>query len=545
MSSSADAPMIGFKAFGRKVTYEEYTSLPLTAIVLDQPMSTMAEEDFYRIDFTMDIPDKVYPLKELSIISVGELLKVKDNIEPVLNLDLFAAESAGMVPKVFPDSKPDFNDLPLYASSFDDIHESIDTMLMNIHYAFRLHALLYKMNRIRRLDNGTMKFNNERINALVHQEATTALDDQWHEVKIFANDRELGLVHWLWADVDVSHTLLEGSTPTAATGAVLFSYVPHWMAGEGVLRSLDAPVGLTDPNAPTWFGGLRAACQRTNVQHLAIYTGVHLVIATFNARFDAVAISQPLTIYCGQNVGYGLDRVTRRPRPPFSSMPICLGQVITQLMADARANASVPKSAEPELEIPVATTSSSQAPIQSLPFPLAGYITPSDVPPWPPAPVVKGPSAAQRFNSKNRHRLFPYLREPSTEKQSSPPPSVLPKRIPSAPGYDPSRLVILGSKRAFDDFDLDKNKESPLPIVIKSREEEPPAKRLKLDVCDSVIQRVKKPQKEDVAYRQYHLPEHIRAQAAVAQSVVAVNASAVRTQAAQNTTAEKVVTAEK
>ncbi|KAG9000819.1 hypothetical protein FRB94_005145 [Tulasnella sp. JGI-2019a] len=498
-SNSTHVPILGFNAFGRKIIYEEYTSLPLTTIFFDQPTSTMAEEDFHHLDFTLHTPREVYPLKDVSFISVDDLLKVKDNIEPVLNLDLSAAGSAGMVPKAFPGSKPDPDHDPLRVSSFIEAHECLDTRtLVNIHYAFRLHALLYKINKIRRLNNGTMKFNDERINALVHHEAATAFDSEWHDVQIFANDEQMGLVHRLWADAGVSHDLLEGRTPTAAIRAVLLSYVPHWMAGEDVLMNLGATMGSVDSNAPTWFGGLRAACQRTNVQHLAIYTGMHLVVATFNAKFDAIVISQPMAVYCGQNVGYGVDEETGWPRASFSSMPVCL----------------VPKSAEPEPETPVAARTSSQAPIQSLPFPLAGYIAPSTVPPWPPAPTKKRASSAKQ---SNRKKGYPYTREPSTNKSSSrrgPPPSVLPKRIPSAPGYNPSGMVFLGSKRAFDDSDL--NKEPSLPLVSRPGQEGPSIKRRKLDtqIRDSLIQRAQRFRDEDAARRRRLIRERNREKAA-------------------------------
>ncbi|KAG8985681.1 hypothetical protein FRB94_001940 [Tulasnella sp. JGI-2019a] len=514
MSNSTPIPMTGFKAFGKDIDYEEYTSLPLTTIYFDRPM--MAAKYFRSLNFTMYNPGEIPPLKDTSFISVDDLLLVKDSFEPIFNLDLLAAESAGMVPKALIDSKPHFNRSTFHVTSFAQVCEYLnDHILTNIHYAFRLYALFLEINRVQTLGNSMIKVGNKHFNTLVNHEATTAFDCQWYEMHIFAHDNELNLAHRLWADGGVVRDLMEGRTPAAATGAVLLSYVPHWMVGEDVLTTLGLPVD-GHSNAPSWFGGLHASCKRWNVQYLVIYTGVHLVIITFDAKFDTMAMSQPIPVYCGQEVGYGIDETTGLPRASFSSMPVCLGQVITKLMFDAREDV---KAAEPEPEpvTPIATSSSSQAPINSLPFPLTGSIASATVPPPPPAPKKRRAPSTKTSNKKNGH---PYTRPPSAGGPSfhhSPPPPVIPGKICSAPRSGPKKMVRFKLKRKIDDLDLDAEPVPPPPRVPQPQKEERPTKLRKIDLSDNLVQRLQKFRDDDTV-RQQRLARERDRKAAEAQA---------------------------
>ncbi|KAG9039117.1 hypothetical protein FRB95_012828 [Tulasnella sp. JGI-2019a] len=121
-------------------------------------------------------------------------------------------------------------------------------------------------------------------------------------------------------------------------------------------------------------------------------------------------MSPPLPVYGGYNVGHGVNAATGKPRVSFSYMPVCLGQVVTQLIADARANALAPNSVvEPKATGPAAM-SSPQALVESLPFPFTGFVTTDKQ-----ASSVdkkKQTPLAIRYISKARYPIHPYQKLP-------------------------------------------------------------------------------------------------------------------------------------
>ncbi|KAG9031496.1 hypothetical protein FRB95_002684 [Tulasnella sp. JGI-2019a] len=461
MSTSTSAALLGFRNL-ESLTYEEYSSLPLATTILDRSIDKLTEEDFHCLDFTLATPGEAPPLNEITPITSSGLGKVKDNIRPAFRLDLVEMARIGMVPKPLPNSKPDFNYDPVVVTSAADVHKDIEARtLANIHYAFRLHALLYEISMLQKARHGVMELEqDERVTALVEQEALTALHTKWRKTKIFSKEKKLGLAQWLLADADVARNLEDGKRPAAATGAVLLAYAPYWMVGKETLENIEAPQGLPDPNAPTWFGGLRAACKRINVQHLLIYTGEFLVVGTFNIQFDAITLSPPLDTFCGYGIGYGINATTGRVLRPFSSLNICLGQVVTQLLADAKANAAVPVSVDVRATNPIATRSP-QAPIQSPPFPLTDFVATSREPTEVRTPFVMR-------CTRPRHHAHPYQRPTrsfrgdtgktgalssvgSDPSRPAPLPSVMRGRITPSPKYNPNKMVKLGPKRPQED----------------------------------------------------------------------------------------------
>ncbi|KAG9001759.1 hypothetical protein FRB93_011964 [Tulasnella sp. JGI-2019a] len=286
----------------------------------------------------------------------------------------------GLLPKTFKHSHPDVNPQTRYPTitslevdSVAAIHEAIyRTILPNIHYGYRIGSLINKWGALQQHPDGEVdvvpNMNDEAAQELLKQEDGEAFQRMWYRSPIFLDEREggkLGLASWLWADVGIVNAQKDGQR-FQATGSVLFTYAPYWVMPESELERLSELEDLDDSSEPSWFAGIHGLCQESGTHHLVIYTGDCVVVGIFNATFDVIKFSTPLRVDIRHDghYGYGMDGTGLNYTRP-EEMDVCLFQVLTQVMADARASQVV------HIPAPDAIVAARPPAIATLPFPFA------------------------------------------------------------------------------------------------------------------------------------------------------------------------------
>ncbi|KAG9008008.1 hypothetical protein FRB93_007027 [Tulasnella sp. JGI-2019a] len=461
MSSSTATTPLAFEK--TSMTYEVYTSLPFRPIRHLHPFSP---EEIRNADWATVSPGETHQLIKGLVtnqhgVTMDDIRKVKGNIEPAFHLDLTLMSRAGLLPKPFPTSQPTLEYDHLEVSSPIELHQHIETgLLVNLAYSFRLRRFLQELSVLPQLEDDVMGFEEDpQVKALVGYEATTACDVVWERLQVFSKEKQLGLATWLWANTGTVTKMQTGEGVTAS-GSVLFTYAPHWVLTEQALEDMRKPGALTNPSASTWFTGIHATCRRSGARHLAIYTGNVLVIAIFNAAFDEVFFSPSLSVTADIAHSHNLTPSS------FCEIDVCLGQVLTQLLCDAR---------DPSISLladsMASTLSSAQVTAPSLPFPLANFVAASFEQRSPVAQRkthlkvrdMKPKSRAEPYpKPSNRHRSVPEshagpsLRSASGRKAAPLPVQERP-RIVSDPRFNPCNLITLSStrpKRLFADVDI-------------------------------------------------------------------------------------------
>ncbi|KAG9014741.1 hypothetical protein FRB94_010588 [Tulasnella sp. JGI-2019a] len=81
MANSINVALPRFRDYG-KITYEDYTSLPLAPVFLKTTTSKMMEEVFHGLDFTLIAPGGAPQLTKATPITSIDLLRVKDSGSP-------------------------------------------------------------------------------------------------------------------------------------------------------------------------------------------------------------------------------------------------------------------------------------------------------------------------------------------------------------------------------------------------------------------------------------------------------------------------------
>ncbi|KAG9007991.1 hypothetical protein FRB93_007010 [Tulasnella sp. JGI-2019a] len=445
------------KQFATSMTYEEYTSAPFRPIRHLHLFKTMSTKEFHDADWTMVPPGEAHsPIKGLVTtehgISMSDIRKVKASFEPAFHLDMTRMARAGLLPKPFLISQPILQYDHLAVSSPIKIHQHIETrLLVNLAYSFRLHGFLRELNVLPQPEVGVAGFEGDpQVETLLEHEATTACDIVWERFPIFAKEVQLGLASWLWGAAGTV-AKVQNEEEVATPGSVLFTYAPHWVLTEPTLEDLRKPEALANPGTPSWFSGIHAMCRKSGARHLAIYTGKVLMIAIFNTTFDGVSFSPSLTVTADIAYGYGQDPSTNTPRTPFSRMDVCLAQVVTQIMCDARNQAISPTVGS--------GASSSQDAAPSLSFPLATFV---DATPEHP----KSPPEPHSTRSDHHHSVLASPKSDASPASSgsgsrkATPPPVQERRpwIVADPRFDPCKLITLGPrglKQPFAEVDID------------------------------------------------------------------------------------------
>ncbi|KAG8887680.1 hypothetical protein FRB98_009190 [Tulasnella sp. 332] len=438
------------------MTFERYTSIPFRPIC-DGTRVPLTVEQFKALDWTTKYPGEFHPgIDVFHKISMTELQQVKAQLKPAGHLNLSAMARNRVVPKPLPASQPFFEYDPFVSRSIVGIHDHIETrLLVNLHYSYRLRTLLQDWSALQNWETGVINLlPDEHTLALVEREATTATEMAWQRVEIYANAEDLGLASWLWASKGIADRAQSGEM-LGATGSVLFAYTPHWIATQKVLKDLCEHGDMGSLDTPTWFSGLHATCRKLGARHLVIYTGKYLAIGEFNDDSRHVSLSEPLAVACGDKYGEGVNWVTNKMLLPFSEMDICLGQVVIQLMASARATPSVAA-----LDTnPQASSSSSQLPLATLPFPFTPTVLIPALGTSQPRPqfAIRFHDAKSRpapykkrqartvfdFSKEGRLKLTPGSSEVLYDNLGPVPPPVSPVVWTAPhPDYDPRNVVI-------------------------------------------------------------------------------------------------------
>ncbi|KAG8978790.1 hypothetical protein FRB93_010865 [Tulasnella sp. JGI-2019a] len=365
-----------------KLTFSKYTSAPVRGLryTFTCPDVKSAEE-YDAIDWstpllTEDIP----PFPKIVQIPVEHLREVKTRFLPVSELDLSAMAAVGLLPKTFEYSRPDVNPqsksfaiASLNVNSLADIHKAIyHVTLANLHYCYRLRAFLYEWGLLQRHPDSMVDMvpgmDDLAAKDLLEQEAGNASQRMWYRAPIF-NDEEkddsLGFASWLWADTGIIEAL-EGGQKFQASGSVLFTFAPYWIMPRGEMDLLsDAD---NERSKPDWLTGIHAFCRESGTHHVIVYNGDSVVLGIFDASFDEVKFSPNLWVNVQRygRFGYGMD-VTGLEYISPERMGVSLVQVLTQVMADAKASQIVPV---PATEA-TATDSAHNTLTTTLPFPFA------------------------------------------------------------------------------------------------------------------------------------------------------------------------------
>ncbi|KAG8859533.1 hypothetical protein FRB96_004417 [Tulasnella sp. 330] len=365
------------------VTFLKYTTTPIRRLRYNfTKPRVMSEEQYNAIDWSTRPIAAMPRLTSVATIPFDDICDVKAKLAPAAQLDLSVMAANGLLPAIFKHSHPDVDADsgyltidPIEVTSIAGIHDAIyRTILPNLHYCQRVRDFINKWGILQQHPDGEVdmvpNMTDEAAEALLAVEKARACHRMWYRSPIFLDeeqDRKLGLASWLWADINIVQRQRAGER-FEATGSVLFTYIPYWMMPEKELEALSALEDLDDPARPDWFAGIHASCQETGAHHLVIYTGDCVVIGVFNATFDGVLFSDTYRVDVRRSggYGYGMDHKSGLEHTPPERMEICLVQLVTQVMTDAKASQII-------AVVPNATAgaSTSAAPMAALPFPVA------------------------------------------------------------------------------------------------------------------------------------------------------------------------------
>ncbi|KAG8986820.1 hypothetical protein FRB94_002655 [Tulasnella sp. JGI-2019a] len=394
----------------KEVTFNGYNSVVTRTLRYNSPPAVMTLQEYHSLPCPVIYHSPIPELTSVGLISFDEIInRIGSIFEPAFKLNLSVMAVNNLLPKTFKESCPDldlrigcYDTAPFEVTNPDGALLAIaDTILTNLHYGHRVHALARKFGMSRRHPNGIIRMpdvTDQAAKDIVEREAENAFQRKWHDVLIFQDelgDGELGLASWLWTDVKIHDALVAGQR-FQASGSVLFTYAPHWMIPEeSVLNELSkfAPE-LEDTSEPEWIAGIRGYCRLTGTHDLVIYNGNHIVLGVLDATFEGVQFSAPLLV--------------DGPNMELDANDITVFQILLEVMARAESSDIVPAPDANQAPAPVPATPVSvpQVPAVHTPSSSSGCLKRQreDEDVSPTSSRADSPRASGSSTSRTRHR---------------------------------------------------------------------------------------------------------------------------------------------